>query len=80
MKNEYDEPIFMRTPNKYGNIVNINHPKVKPIYEKYKRDRKILIMSDNERTEFETKLINWLKGKTTQSQSINSQPKGNSNE
>ena len=32
MKNEYDEPIFMRTPNKYGNIVNINHPKVKPIY------------------------------------------------
>lgn len=46
--------------NKYGYRININHPKIKPIYERYKFKNHIMIMSDSERFEFEKKLLKWL--------------------
>lgn len=40
-------------PNKFGYQININHPKIKPLYERYKRSIKAIILSDAERFEFE---------------------------
>lgn len=49
--------------NKYGYKININHPKIKPIYEKYKKKYAIIIMSDTERLQLEQKLLEYLGGK-----------------
>lgn len=46
--------------NPYGYRVNINHPRVAELYERYKRWKGIAHttpMSDNERTEFETYIL-----------------------
>ena len=48
-------------PNKYGYRVNINHPKIKPLYERFKRSRKAIILSDRERLEFESIIISKVK-------------------
>lgn len=40
-------------PNKYGYRININHPKIRPIYDAYKKKVGALILSDEERFEFE---------------------------
>ena len=40
-------------PNKYGYKININHPKIRPLYERYKRSIKAKILSDAERFDFE---------------------------
>lgn len=39
--------------NPWGYRVNINHPVIRPIYEKWKRDRHITIPSAAERHHFE---------------------------
>ena len=39
--------------NKYGYKININHPKIRPLYEHYKRRIGAIILSDRERFEFE---------------------------
>lgn len=39
--------------NKYGYKININHEKIKPLYERFKAKKKALILSDTERFEFE---------------------------
>ena len=39
--------------NKYGYKININHEKIKPLYERLKAKKKALILSDDERFEFE---------------------------
>lgn len=39
--------------NKYGYKININHEKIKPLYERFKAKKKALILSDDERFEFE---------------------------
>lgn len=48
-------------PNKYGYRVNINHPKIKPLYERFKRFRKAIILSDRECLEFESIIISKVK-------------------
>ena len=40
-------------PNKYGYKININHPQIKPLYERYKSSIKAKILSDAERFDFE---------------------------
>lgn len=40
-------------PNKYGYKININHPKIRPLYEKYKEELHQNILSDNQRFTFE---------------------------
>ena len=49
---EKDDSIIL-PPNKYGYRVNINHPTIKPYYEKFKHKRKAIILSDKERFAFE---------------------------
>lgn len=44
-------------PNKYGYKIAINHPKIKPLYERYKRRNGILIPSPKERFEFEAIIV-----------------------
>lgn len=49
---EKDDSIIL-PPNKYGYRVNINHPKIRPLYEKFKHKRNAIILSDKERFAFE---------------------------
>lgn len=47
-------------PNRYGYKLNINHAKVKPLYERYKAKNNIRFnhpLSDAQRLEFETILL-----------------------
>ena len=44
-------------PNKYGYKIAINHPKIKPLHERYKRRNGILIPSPKERFEFEAHIM-----------------------
>ena len=39
--------------NKYGYRINVNHPLVRPIYDKWRAERHITIPSDAERHHFE---------------------------
>ena len=59
---QIDDKIICK-PNKYGYIVNINHPKIKPLYESFKKHKKAIILSDKERHEFETYIIGRVKRK-----------------
>lgn len=55
----FSECIF-NDDNPYGYRININHPKVRKLYERYKKWKGIppaTPMSDNERLEFEMYLI-----------------------
>lgn len=40
-------------PNKYGYKIAINNPRIKPLYEAYKKKIGAIILSDKERLEFE---------------------------
>ena len=44
-------------PNKYGYKIAINHPKIKPLYERFKDSKNARILSDKERFEFEAVII-----------------------
>ena len=48
-----NKSIFAPT-NKYGYKININHDKIKPLYERFKAKKKEIILSDKQRFEFET--------------------------
>lgn len=39
--------------NKYGYKINVNHPKIRPLYEAYKKKIGAIILSDKERFHFE---------------------------
>ena len=43
--------------NKYGYKININHPIIRPLYEKCKLKLNIMIMSDQQRHDFETIIL-----------------------
>ena len=46
--------------NKYGYEVNISHPRIKPLYERFKRWKGIagwVPLSDSERKEFESYIL-----------------------
>ena len=60
---ELDGKIIMDKPNKYGYRVVINDPRVKPLYERFKRYKNTTILSDKERLEFETYIIGMVKKK-----------------
>ena len=52
-KIQTDNSSVYAPPNKYGYKININHPKILPLYQAFKRKKKALILSDEERHEFE---------------------------
>lgn len=41
-------------PNSYGYKLNVNHPQIQPLYERYKNKLGVKILSDNQRLTFET--------------------------
>ena len=43
--------------NKYGYKINVNHPIIRPLYEKCKSKLNIMIMSDQQRHDFETIIL-----------------------
>ena len=49
---EQDGSIYAK-PNKYAYKVNINHPDVRPMYERYKEKVGEQILSDKQRHDFE---------------------------
>lgn len=49
--------------NKYNYKININHPKITPLYEAFKRKKNAVILSDNERFEFEEVIFKMIERK-----------------
>lgn len=54
---------ILMPPNKYGYRVNISHPAVRPLYEKYKKSVNEMILSDEQRRTFEMHIITALQRK-----------------
>ena len=59
---EDDSSIFTKD-NTYGYQLNINHPLIRPHYERFKVKCNTPILSDAERFEFERLMIAWLEKK-----------------
>ena len=57
-----DDSIIL-PPNKYGYRVNINHPKINPMYERYKDKLGERILSDAQRFAFETAVFQMIERK-----------------
>lgn len=49
--------------NKYGYKINISHPQINPLYEAYKKKLGAIILSDNERFEFERIIMKMIERK-----------------
>jgi len=55
-KTDQADSIFI-TGNKYGYKVNVNHPQIQPLYERFKEKMKTPILSDGQRFYFENIII-----------------------
>ncbi|MBR1823291.1 MAG: hypothetical protein IJ779_03540 [Ruminococcus sp.] len=65
LKTAHSEPndsIFAK-PNKYGYQININHPKIRPMYERYKEKLGERILSDKQRFDFERLIFELIRRK-----------------
>lgn len=49
--------------NPYGYKLNVNHPLIRPMYERYKEKLGERILSDAQRLTFEVELIAWIDSK-----------------
>lgn len=49
--------------NKYGYKVNVNHPYVRPLYERYKEKAGEIILSDAQRHDFEQRFFRMIERK-----------------
>ena len=58
-----DDSTIYANPNPYGYKLNINHPLIRPHYERFKVKCNTPILSDKERFEFERLMIAWLEKK-----------------
>lgn len=59
-RTEPNDSIFAKE-NPYGYQINVNHPKVLPLYQRYKDKVGERILSDRQRFEFEEHILNILK-------------------
>lgn len=57
-----NDSIYAR-PNKYGYKINVNHPQIKPLYERYKQYLGEKILSDNQRLNFECLIFQMIERK-----------------
>jgi hypothetical protein len=67
---------FFARPNKYGYQININHPKIRPLYERYKARLGERILSDKQRFEFESIIIGLMERKRNEQGNNNGQADG----
>lgn len=58
-----DDSSIYAPENKYGYQLNINHPLIRPHYERYKVKCDTPILSDEQRLEFERLMFDWLRKK-----------------
>ncbi len=65
-------------PNKFGFKININHPQIKPLYERYKKWCGEKILSDRQRLHFESVIFQLINrgGKNREQSSISGQANG----
>lgn len=61
LKND-NRSIFAKD-NKYGYRLNVNHPWIKRQYERYKAKVNEIILSDEQRFDFEEQVLQWLQKK-----------------
>ncbi len=61
-----DDSTVYANPNPYGYKLNINHPLIRPHYERYKIKCNTTILSDEERYEFERLMITWIEKKRSE--------------
>lgn len=54
LRTENDNDSIYAKPNSYGYKLNVNHPQIQPLYERYKKKLGVKILSDNQRLTFET--------------------------
>lgn len=59
--------------NKYGYRIDISHPCIKPLYEKFKSDKKTTILSDDERHEFETIILTMISNQPNKKEETNAE-------
>lgn len=52
-----DNSSMFAPQNKYGYKINISHPDIKDRYELFKKKKKAIILSDDERFEFEAAIL-----------------------
>lgn len=52
-KTKKNESIFNHD-NPYGYKINVNHPKIRPLYERFKKKANAVILSDKQRFYFES--------------------------
>ena len=58
-----DNSSIFAPPNEYGYKINISHPDVKEKYELFKKKKKAIILSDDERFEFEAIIFKMIERK-----------------
>jgi hypothetical protein len=49
--------------NKYGYKINVNHPEIRPLYERFKEKMKTTILSDKQRFYFESIIFQMIERK-----------------
>lgn len=57
---KHDNVSIFTENNKYGYKININHPQIKPLYERYKQYCNVTILSDAQRLHFESLIFKML--------------------
>lgn len=62
INDDAEESIFAK-PNKYGYKININHPKINKMYERYKHRLGERILSDAQRFAFELLIFQMIERK-----------------
>lgn len=62
IREEERDSIYTRN-NPYGYKLNVNHPLIRPIYERYKMQIGEKILSDAQRLTFELEVVQWLESK-----------------
>lgn len=60
-----DDSTIYAKRNKYGYQLNINHPLIRPHYERFKVKCNTPILSDAQRFAFERLMIEWIDRKKT---------------
>lgn len=53
-------------PNKYGYKINVNHPKIRPLYERFKEKLGERILSDTQRFTFEMLIFQMIERKNNE--------------
>ncbi|MCM1227543.1 MAG: hypothetical protein NC320_09000 [Clostridium sp.] len=64
-----DETIYA-PQNKYGYKINVNHQRIRPLYEAYKKKLGAIILSDKERFHFEYIIFQMIERKRATAQDI----------